>query len=40
MMDVIHLIKVGERVVAMMAPATEGQSDPDVTMASWRIALK
>ena len=40
MVDVIRLIKAGKRVVAMVAPATEGQFGPDVTMASWRIALK
>lgn len=39
MADVIHLIKAGKRVVAMVAPATEGQYGPDITMASWRTAL-
>ena len=34
------LIKAGKRVVAMVAPATEGQFGPDITMASWRTALK
>lgn len=37
--DVIRLIKAGKRVVAMVAPATEGQYGPDITMASWRTAL-
>ena len=40
MVDVIRLIKAGKRVVAMVAPATEGQFGPDITMASWKIALK
>ncbi len=38
--DVIHLILAGKKVVAMVAPATEGQFGPDITMASWRTALK
>lgn len=40
MVDVIRLINAGKRVVAMVAPATEGQFGPDITMASWRTALK
>ena len=40
MVDVIQLIKAGKRVVAMVAPATEGQFGPDITMASWKTALK
>lgn len=40
MVDVINLIKAGKKVVAMVAPATEGQYGPDITMASWRTALK
>lgn len=40
MVDVIRLIKAGKRVVAMVAPATEGQFGNDITMASWKIALK
>ncbi|MEY8353366.1 4Fe-4S dicluster domain-containing protein [Lachnospiraceae bacterium 54-53] len=40
MADVIRLIKAGKKVVAMIAPATEGQYGPDITMASWRTALK
>ncbi len=38
--QVIQAIKAGKRVVAMLAPATEGQFGPDITMASWRTALK
>ena len=34
------MIKAGKRVVAMVAPATEGQFGADITMASWRTALK
>ena len=37
---VINAIKSGKRVVAMAAPATEGQFGADITMASWRTALK
>ena len=40
MVDIIRLINAGKRVVAMVAPATEGQFGPDITMASWRTALK
>lgn len=40
MVDVINMIRAGKRVVAMVAPATEGQFGPDITMASWRTALK
>lgn len=40
MVDVIRLINAGERVVAMLAPATEGQFGPDITFASWKTALK
>ena len=40
MVDVINLIKAGKKVVAMVAPATEGQFGPDITMASWKTALK
>lgn len=40
MIDVINLIKAGKKVVAMIAPATEGQFGPDITMASWKTALK
>lgn len=40
MVDVIRLIKAGKKVVAMVAPATEGQFGSDITMESWRVALK
>lgn len=40
MVDIINLIKAGKRVYAMVAPATEGQFGKDITMASWRTALK
>ena len=38
--DIINDIRAGKRVVAMAAPATEGQFGADITMASWRTALK
>ncbi len=38
--DVIEEFKKGKRVVAMLAPATEGQFGQDITMQSWRTALK
>jgi len=37
---VIEAIRSGKRVVAMLAPATEGQFGEEITMASWKIALK
>ncbi len=37
---VINEIKVGKKVVAMVAPAIEGEFGPDITMGSWRTALK
>lgn len=40
MVDLIKLILAGKKVVAMVAPATEGQFGPDITMASWKTALK
>lgn len=40
MVDVIKLINAGKKVVAMVAPATEGQFGKDITMASWKTALK
>ncbi|MEG0565121.1 MAG: 4Fe-4S dicluster domain-containing protein [Hungatella sp.] len=40
MADVIHMIRAGKKVVAMLAPATEGQFGPEITMASWKTALK
>lgn len=38
--DVIKLIKAGKKVVAMVAPSVEGQFGPEITMASWKTALK
>ncbi len=38
--SVINEIRAGKRVVAMLAPATEGQFGPGITMASWRTALR
>ena len=38
--DVIKAIKSGKRVMAMCAPATEGQFGKDITMAAIRAALK
>ena len=38
--DVIKAIKSGKKVYAMIAPASEGQFGPDITMASWRTAAK
>ena len=38
--DVIRAIRAGKRVIAMCAPATEGQFGKDVGMASIRAALK
>lgn len=40
LVDVINLIRAGKRVVAMVAPSIEGQYGPEITMASWRTALK
>ena len=40
MVDLIRLIKAGKKVVAMVAPAAEGQFGPDITFASWKTALK
>ena len=37
---VINAIKAGKRVVAMVAPAAEGQFGKGITMTSWRTALK
>ena len=37
---IIGHINAGEKVIAMCAPATEGQFGPDITMASIRTALK
>ncbi|MBR1758443.1 MAG: 4Fe-4S dicluster domain-containing protein [Lachnospiraceae bacterium] len=38
--DVIRAIQGGKRVIAMCAPATEGQFGKDITMAAIRAALK
>ena len=38
--DVIRALQSGKRVYAMAAPATEGQFGPDITMASWKKAMK
>lgn len=38
--DVIKAIRSGKHVYAMLAPATEGQFGPDITMASWQKAMK
>ena len=38
--DIILEIKSGKEVIAMCAPATEGQFGPDISMASVRQALK
>ncbi len=40
MVDVINSINAGKKVVAMVAPAAEGQFGADITMASWKTALK
>lgn len=40
LVDIINLINAGKKVYAMVAPATEGQFGKDITMASWRTALK
>lgn len=38
--DVIRAITGGKRVIALVAPATEGQFGPGITMQSWRTALQ
>lgn len=38
--DVINAIREGKKVVAMLAPAIEGQFGPEITMASWKTAMK
>lgn len=38
--DVINALKSGKKVYAMAAPATEGQFGPDITMGSWKKAMK
>ncbi len=40
LVDIINLINAGKPVYAMIAPAAEGQFGKDITMASWRTALK
>lgn len=37
--DIIKAIKEGKNVVAMLAPAAEGQFGENITMASWKTAL-
>lgn len=37
--EIINHIKAGKRVVAMLAPASEGQFGEEITMASWKTAL-
>lgn len=38
--DVVEAIKSDRPVYAIVAPATEGQFGPDITMGSWKDALK
>ena len=38
--DVINALREGKHVYAMAAPATEGQFGDDITMASWKNAMK
>ncbi len=38
--DVVNAIRDGKKVVAMLAPAGEGQFGDNITMASWRTAMK
>jgi len=40
LVDIINEIKAGKKVIAMCAPATEGQFGNDITMASIKVALK
>ncbi|MBC5713565.1 4Fe-4S dicluster domain-containing protein [Roseburia sp. BX1005] len=40
MVDVINAIKSGKPVYAILAPATEGQFGANITMQSWRNAMK
>lgn len=39
-LDVIGALKADKKVYGMVAPATEGQFGPDITMESWKIALQ
>ncbi len=38
--DVINALKSDRPVFAMVAPSAEGQFGPDITMASWKAAMK
>lgn len=38
--NVIADLKAGKKVYAILAPATEGQFGKDITMESWRQAVK
>ncbi len=38
--DVVEALKSMRNVYAMLAPATEGQFGTDITMESWRVAMK
>ncbi len=38
--DVVEALKSGKKVYAMAAPATEGQFGKDITVASWKKAMK
>ncbi len=38
--DVIEALKSGKKIYAIVAPATEGQFGPDITMASWKKAME
>lgn len=38
--DIINAIRAGKKVVAMIAPAWEGQFGDDITVASWKKAMK
>ena len=38
--EIINQIRAGREVYAMIAPASVGQFGPDITMSSWRTALK
>lgn len=38
--DVVNAIRDGKKVIAMLAPAGEGQFGNNITMASWRTAMK
>lgn len=40
LVDIINEIRAGKKVVAMIAPAWEGQFGEDITVASWKKAVK